>query len=81
MNWDTFRQLVSIAKNDDDVYLEFDFEVLVLTSSTRVNLREQHICWDFDIANTVSISYLNVLNFGCACLPFERLYTYQLNLN
>ena len=58
-------------ENDDDVDLEFDFELRVLDSGAAVDLREEHVARDLDIADAVSVSYLDVLHFGSVGFAFK----------
>ena len=58
-------------EDHNDVDLEADAEVLVLASSTRVNFGEQHVSGNLNIVKAVTISHLDILDFGGLSLSLK----------
>lgn len=66
-------------ENNDEVDMEFYLEEWVTKGGTWVNLREQHVEWDLQAWNHISISNLNVLDLGGISFALESLNTYELD--
>jgi len=69
------------VENHNQVHLEFDLELLVDECRAGINLREQHIQWDFKAANNIPVGHLDVLDFSSVGLILEGLYSYQLDFD
>ena len=79
--WDVLSKLISIVENNNDIDLKLYLEFLVFYRCTWVNLWEQHVRWDFQILDAVTVSNLDVLHFSSLCFIFKCLNTYKLDLH
>jgi hypothetical protein len=80
IDWNVLSKLVSIVEDNYDVDLEFNLKLSVLYGRTREYFREQLIERYLNVIDTITISHLNILNFGSLCLCFESFNSYQLDL-
>ena len=78
-DWNVFSQLVPVVEDHDQVDMELNAELLVDVCRAAEDLWEQHVHGYFKIRNDVTICNLDVLNFSCWSLAFERLDTDKLD--
>jgi len=80
-NRDVLGKLVPVVENYNKVDMELDLEERVAKCWAGVNLREQHVEWDFKTRYYVAVCNLNVLNLSRVGLSFESFYSNQLYLD
>lgn len=78
---DVFGELVPIAKDNNDIDLELNLEVLVLAGGARVDLWKQHVRWDLNVVYAVTVCYLDILHLGRGGLSLECLHPHKLDLH
>jgi hypothetical protein len=61
--------------------MELDLKEWMAERWAGINFWEQHVEWDFETWDYITIRDLDILNFSWIRLSFERLNSHQLYLN